>query len=168
MLTSAFLHASVIHIGFNMYALWILGQYLEVALGRWRFLTAYLVSAFGGSAVLVLMADPAATAWIRPSLGASGAVFGLFGLILVVLRRLGRNATSIIVVVGINAVLGFVIPNIAWQAHLGGLLTGLVLGLAFAYAPRHARVPVAVGSAAALVVLLAVLTVAKLSTAGAL
>jgi membrane associated rhomboid family serine protease len=168
MLTSAFLHASVIHIGFNMYALWILGQYLEVALGRWRFLTAYLVSAFGGSAVLVLMADPAATAWIRPSLGASGAVFGLFGLILVVLRRLGRNATSIVVVVGINAVLGFVIPNIAWQAHLGGLLTGLVLGLAFAYAPRHARVPVAVGSAAALVVLLAVLTVAKLSTAGAL
>ncbi len=69
------------------------------------------------------------------SLGASGAVFGLFGLILVVLRRLGRNATAIVVVVAINGVLGFVIPNIAWQAHLGGLLTGLVLGLAYAYAP---------------------------------
>lgn len=164
-LTSAFLHAGMLHIAFNMYALYILGQYLETALGRGRFVTTYLVSAIGGSVMAVLLADPGGRLWQSYVLGASGAVFGLFGAILVVLRRLGRSATGIVTVLVINGVLGFVLPGIAWQAHLGGLITGLILGLAYAYAPRRWRGPVAVVVPAALVALMVVLAAVKLGVA---
>ncbi|MDO8122115.1 rhomboid family intramembrane serine protease [Isoptericola sp. b490] len=165
MLTSAFLHGGLLHIGFNMYALWILGQFLENALGRWRFLTAYLVSALGGSVVYLVMIDPASRAWGGWVYGASGAVFGLFGIILVVLRRLGRSASGIVAILVLNAVLGFVIPNIAWQAHLGGLLTGLVLGLAYAYAPKNLRTLASVLAPVVVVAVLVLLVTTKLASA---
>jgi membrane associated rhomboid family serine protease len=138
-LTAAFLHSpgSLLHILFNMYALWLVGPYLEQALGRWRFVALYLLTAVGGQVGVTLLASAdQGGGWFTPVVGASGAVFGLFGAVLVVLRRLGRDARQILVFLVLNAVIGFVVPGIAWQAHLGGLVTGLALGAAFAYAPR--------------------------------
>lgn len=163
MLTTAFLHSTgtFLHIGFNMYALWIVGQSLEPTLGRWRFIALYLVSALGGSVMVTLLASPANDSWSTGVVGASGAVFGLFGAILVVLRRLGRSARSIITILVINGVLGFVIPNISWQAHLGGLLVGGALGFAYAYAPRNRRREVGIAATAGMVVLLVLVTMLK-------
>ncbi|WNB85578.1 rhomboid family intramembrane serine protease [Cellulomonas sp. ATA003] len=139
--TAAFLHSptSLLHIAFNMYALWLVGPYLEQALGRLRFVALYVLAAVGGQVGVTLLAAPVpGGGWLTAVVGASGAVFGLFGAVLVVLRRLGGDARQILVFLAINAALGFVLPNIAWQAHLGGLVTGLVLGAAFAYAPGTA------------------------------
>ena len=138
-LTAAFLHSPsfLLHIVFNMIALWSVGPYLEATLGRARYLTLYLVAAVGGSVGMVVLAPALGTSgWYTAAVGASGAVFGLFGAVLVVLRRLGRFAGGILGIIVINGVLSFVVPGIAWQAHLGGLVTGALLGAAYAYAPR--------------------------------
>lgn len=143
-LTSAFAHAphNFLHIGFNMYALWIMGQYLEPMLGRARFAALYLISAFGGSVVYLLLAFPHTIdqlnqrdfgAWETSAVGASGAVFGLFGAFLILQRRLGRSASMMYATIGINAVIGFVVPGIAWQAHLGGFLVGMACAAVFAH-----------------------------------
>lgn len=155
-LTAAFLHSpgSLFHIVFNMLALWMTGPYLEVALGRARYVTLYLVSALGGSVGALVLA-PATHGWVTPMVGASGAVFGLFGAVLVVLRRLGRDAGGIVGVIVLNVVLSFVLPGIAWQAHLGGLVVGAALGAAYAYAP-HGRQHVASITASVAAVLLLV------------
>jgi len=147
-LTSAFLHSpgQILHIAFNMVALWSVGPFLEAMLGRWRFLTLYLLSAVGGSVMFLVLASPYSAAWFTGLVGASGAVFGLFGAVLVVLRRTGRSAGGIVGVLVINAVLGFVLPGVAWQAHLGGLVVGALLGTAYAYAPRDRRLAVSVGA----------------------
>lgn len=143
-LTAAFVHSPTmyLHIAFNMYALWLMGQYLEPLLGRARYVATYLVSALGGSVGYLVLA-PALTlaelqaghrgAWVTGAVGASGAVFGLFGAFLVLNRRLGRSTAGIVSVIVINGVLGFVIPGIAWQAHLGGLLTGCAAAAVIAY-----------------------------------
>lgn len=162
-LTTAFLHANILHIAVNMYALWIVGPYLEQMLGRARFLSLYLVSALGGSVAVLLLADPLTVAWVTPVVGASGAVFGLFAAILMVLRRTGRNASQILVLILINLVLGFVVAGISWQAHLGGLLTGLALGALYAYAPAPRRT---VASVLGTVVMVAVLVLVALSAYG--
>ncbi len=139
-LTAAFLHAqSLTHILFNMYALWITGQVLEPVLGRLRFTALYLLSALGGSVAVQLLATPGTDSWYIGVLGASGAVFGLFGALLVVLRRFDQKATQIFILIGINLVLGFVIPGISWQGHIGGLIVGAAMGLGYAYAPRQQR-----------------------------
>ncbi len=147
-LTSAFAHSQslFLHIAFNMYALWMMGSYLEPLLGRARFVATYLLSALGGSVVYLLMASAQSEAqgaadgftgmWWSGAVGASGAVFGLFGAFLVLQRRLGRPASGMYVVIGINAVIGFVIPGIAWQAHLGGLVTGAACAAAIGYLGR--------------------------------
>ncbi|WP_308201781.1 rhomboid family intramembrane serine protease [Cellulomonas fimi] len=143
--TAAFLHSpgGVVHLAVNMLALWMIGPYLEQALGRARFVTLYLMSALGGSVAVVLLAD-ALDAWNVGVLGASGAIFGLFGAVLVVMRRLGGDVRGILVVIGLNVVVGFVVSGISWPAHLGGLFTGLALGAAYAYAPAERRRQVAV------------------------
>lgn len=131
-LTSAFLHGPLYHILFNMYALWVVGQYLEPLLGRLRFAILYLVSAVGGSVGYLWLTSPQINlasgtySWVA-TVGASGAVFGLFGAMLVLNRHLGRSSAGIAVVILINGVIGFVYPGIAWQAHLGGLITGVAL-----------------------------------------
>jgi membrane associated rhomboid family serine protease len=122
-LTSAFLHASPLHLLFNMYALWVTGQYLEPLLGRARFLALYLVSALGGAVGATLLPMTAGVTTV----GASGAVFGLFGALFVVNRRLGRQSNQVLVLIGINLALGFFVPNISWQGHVGGLVTGAVV-----------------------------------------
>lgn len=138
-LTAAFAHSpsSFMHIGFNMFALWITGQYLEPLLGRAKFLGLYLISALGGSVGVLLLADlPSrlgqASGWTTPTVGASGAVFGLFAAMLVLNRHLGRETGGILAILVINTVLGFLLPNIAWQAHLGGALTGAALAVVLA------------------------------------
>lgn len=164
MLTASLLHDTSFlpHLLFNMYALWLLGQALEPALGRIRFLAVYVISALGSSVGVLLMAAPAGSgAWVTPVIGASGAIFGLFGALFVIFRRLGRSTKQILIIIGINAVLGFVVPNVAWQAHLGGLVTGALLGLVLAYAPKNRRRLFQVGGIVAVVVLLGVLTLIK-------
>jgi membrane associated rhomboid family serine protease len=132
-LTAAFVHdpsvADIWHIGFNMYALWIVGQYLEPLLGRARFLALYLISAVGGSVGYLLLTGPQTDALGRqaswaPTVGASGAVFGLFAALFVLNRHLGRSTSGLLVLFAINAAIPFIMPNVAWQAHVGGLVTG--------------------------------------------
>ena len=129
-LTAAFLHATggtygVAHILFNMYALFLVGPYLEHVFGRSRFVGLYLLSALGGSVAFELLTpDVNQLGQISYTVGASGAVFGLFGALLVVQRRLRMPLNSILGVLGVNLLLGFFLPGIAWQAHLGGLLVG--------------------------------------------
>jgi membrane associated rhomboid family serine protease len=141
MLTAAFVHVEFWHIGLNMFALWILGSSLEPVLGRWRFTALYFLSALGGSAVSLLGLSGNAA-----SIGASGAVFGLFGALFVIARRFDRDVSTILVILGINAVIGFTVDGIDWRAHLGGLITGAILAYVFAHAPRTHRTTVGVAS----------------------
>lgn len=151
MLTSAFAHSQgwILHILFNMYALLILGPGLEKMLGRMRFLALYLLSAFGGSVAVL---------WLSPYtgvLGASGAIFGLFGAFFIIIRGLGGNAVHLLVIIGLNLVIGFVVPNVSWEGHLGGLVVGVAAGLIFMRTRRadqqRAQVAMLVGLAAALI-----------------
>ncbi|WP_077488038.1 rhomboid family intramembrane serine protease [Sinomonas mesophila] len=162
MLTTAFLHAPtfVLHILVNMYTLWIFGQALEPLLGRARFLAVYLLSAVGGSVGYFLLTPPSLVGVV----GASGAVFGLFGAMFVVMRQRGGDSRQLLVLIAINAVLGFVVPQIAWQAHLGGLVTGALATAAVAYAPRGSRrALVQWGGMATVAVILAVVTMARVT-----
>ncbi|WP_038465516.1 rhomboid family intramembrane serine protease [Arthrobacter sp. PAMC 25486] len=160
MVTSAFLHSTnFMHIAFNMYALWILGNALEPAFGRARFLAIYLVSALAGS-VGVLLLSPIDTVVV----GASGAVFGLFGALFVVQKKRGGDLRQIVVLLLINAAIGFIIPNIAWQAHLGGLIAGVLCAAAVAYAPTKNRALIQWGGIGAVALLLVGLTLWKVST----
>jgi len=153
--TAAFLHSTqIFHVALNMYALWIVGPYLENLLGRARFISLYLLSAIGGHVAVVLLADPLSASWFTGTVGASGAVFGLFGAIFVVMRRMGQEARGMLVIIGLNLVVGFVVPNISWQGHLGGLVTGAVLGAAYAFAPRERRTLVSIVATVAVAVLL--------------
>jgi len=132
LLTAPFLHAGLWHVGINMLALWILGGLLEPLLGRWRFVSVYLVSALAGAVTSYAFSTP-----LVISVGASGAVFGLLGATLAALRRLNRDVTGVLVLLAINGVLGFVLPNIDWRAHLGGLVAGLLLTAAMVSVPRR-------------------------------
>ncbi len=127
LLTVALVHAGFWHVGLNMLALWMIGRILEPMLGRWRFLTLYLMSAFGGSVAVTLLA------FTTPVVGASGAIFGLFGALLVIGRHIGADITGIAIILGLNLVIGF-IPgfNVSWQAHVGGLVAGALVGLIYA------------------------------------
>ena len=169
-LTAAFLHSpsSLLHIVFNMVALWMVGPLLEQLLGRARYLTLYLMAAVGGSVGAVLLA-PATHSWTVAMVGASGAVFGLFGAVLVVLRRVGADARGILGVIVLNLVISFV-PGlgIAWQAHVGGLVVGLVLGFAYAHAPVPRRRLVAVAAPVVVAVLLVASTVLTYRSVGLL
>jgi membrane associated rhomboid family serine protease len=133
-LTSMFTHVEVIHIGFNMLALWVLGPQLELVLGRVRYLGLYLLSGLVGSAAVYLL-SPEST----PSLGASGAIFGLMAALLVLAHKVGADMSQLWIWVGINAALTFFGSNISWQAHVGGFVGGAVLAGVLAYSPRERR-----------------------------
>jgi membrane associated rhomboid family serine protease len=142
MLTSAFLHSQgfILHIVLNMYMLWMFGQALEPLLGRIRFLAVYLLSAIGGSVGYLLLTPGYVPGQpLTGVVGASGAIFGLFGAMLVVQRHRGGDTRQLWVLIAINGVIGFLVPQIAWQAHLGGLITGGLCAAAIAYAPRGPR-----------------------------
>lgn len=136
LLTSAFSHMQVWHIGFNMFALWVLGPQLEMAIGRLRFLALYFISAFAGSA-LVLWASPEYT--FGGTLGASGAIFGLMGALAIVALKVGGDVRGLATWVALNFAITFIVPNISWQGHLGGFLAGTTVGAILVYAPRGPR-----------------------------
>jgi membrane associated rhomboid family serine protease len=168
MLTAAFLHSPdfLLHIVFNMYALWMIGPYLEALLGTARFAALYLLSALGGSVGCFVLAVPGfdSLSWLRGTVGASGAIFGLFAALLMVNRRLGRDSVGIIGVIVINGVLGFMPGlNIAWQAHLGGLITGALAAGVLAYSPAQRRSVLHPLGLAAVLVLLLTLTAIKVA-----
>ena len=168
-LTAAFAHGNVTHILFNMLALWMVGaQYLERLLGAGRYAAVYLVSALGGSVCYLLMSFPPQTAqeaqdslWLQGAVGASGAVFGLFGALLVLNRHLGRSSAGMYVTIGLNAVIGFVVPNVAWQAHLGGLITGAAVAAVIAATRTKERQALQWPGIALVLVVLVALAVAK-------
>jgi membrane associated rhomboid family serine protease len=147
LLTAAFLHENVVHIALNMYALYLFGPPVEAAIGRVRFAALYLVSAVGGSALSYAFANP-----ITPSLGASGAVFGLLGAYLVLNRKLGRDTSGVMALLVINFVFGLIVPRIDWRAHLGGLIAGILCAIAIAYAPAPRRTAIQIGGIAAVAV----------------
>ncbi|WP_261986535.1 rhomboid family intramembrane serine protease [Actinomadura sp. HBU206391] len=162
LLTSAFLHYGIVHLLFNMWALYMVGQPLEMWLGRLRFAVLYVLSALGGSVCALLFASLNTN-----TAGASGAVFGLFAAIFVVARRMRFDARGIAVVIGLNLLITFTIPGISWQGHLGGLVTGAVLAFAYAYAPRDRQKPIQLGATvavAALFLALIVIRVGQLTT----
>lgn len=151
LLTAAFLHGGFLHLALNMYALFLFGPPLEAALGRVRFSALYFISAMGGSALSYAFSDPG-----RPSLGASGAVFGLLGAFLIVNRKLGYDNAGVLVLLAINFAFGFIARNIDWRAHLGGLIAGVLCAAVLVYAPPKRRSPVqVVGLAGVLVLVLA-------------
>ncbi|MEU4086014.1 rhomboid family intramembrane serine protease [Streptomyces aureus] len=159
MVTSMFLHGSVMHILFNMVSLWWIGGPLEAALGRARYITLYFVSGLAGSALTYLLAGPN-----QPSLGASGAIFGLFGATAVLMRRLNYDMRPVIGLLVVNLIISFSPGfNIAWQAHVGGLIGGVIVGYAMVHAPRERRNLVQYGVSA--LMLLAVVVTTLLRTA---
>ncbi|MFD1657617.1 rhomboid family intramembrane serine protease [Streptomyces caeni] len=162
LLTAMFLHGSYIHILFNMLSLWWIGGPLEAALGRARYLALYFTSGLAGGALTYLIAAPN-----QPSLGASGAIFGLFGAMAVLMRRLNYDMRPVIALLVINLIFTFNPAfNIAWQAHIGGLVAGVVVGYAMVHAPRKRRALVQYGTCAlvlAVVVLMTLLRTAQLT-----
>jgi membrane associated rhomboid family serine protease len=153
LLTSMFTHVEVWHLGFNMLALWFLGPQLELAVGRLRFLVLFVLSGLAGSAVVYWFAG----AQVQ-TLGASGAIFGLLGALLVVAVKVGGNVSQLGLWLLLNAVITFTFPNISWQGHLGGFLGGLAVGAVLVYAPRRGRT----GWQAAGLALVAVLVLAAI------
>ncbi|MET9965123.1 rhomboid family intramembrane serine protease [Streptomyces sp. NPDC006356] len=162
LVTSMFTHEAPWHIGFNMLSLWWLGGPLETALGRSRYLTVYFVSGLAGSALAYLLAPPNTA-----TLGASGAIFGLFGATAVLMRRLNYDMRPIIALLVINLIFTFAPGfNISWQAHIGGLVAGVITGYAMVHAPRQHRALIQYGTCAlvlAVVILLTVLRTAQLT-----
>ena len=148
LLTSAFLHSGITHILFNMFALFVVGPPLEIWLGRMRFGALYLLSALGGS-VLVYLFSPLNA----PTLGASGAVFGLFAASFVVGRKVNVDIRWVVIMIVINLVITFTVPSISWQGHLGGLVTGGIVAFAYAYAPAKNRNQVQAGATLAVIAL---------------
>jgi membrane associated rhomboid family serine protease len=142
MVTAAFVHGGLIHLAFNMYALWVIGSFMEQVLGRARLAALYLGSALGGHVLVLIYFRLFDYTWagaMSGTLGASGAVFGLFAAALVAGRRLGGNISGIVVVIGLNLVFSFTVPGISWQGHVGGLLTGGAMALVYVHAPPARR-----------------------------
>jgi membrane associated rhomboid family serine protease len=145
MITSAFLpgtgNLGIVDILFNMWALLIVGPAMERTLGAVRYLSVYLVSAIGGSVLYYLLVAPN-----QPALGASGAIFGLFGAWFVLSRRLGLDSRQVVFLIVLNLGISFALPFIAWQAHVGGLVAGGLLTAAYVYAPRRNRIPIQIAA----------------------
>jgi membrane associated rhomboid family serine protease len=155
LITSAFLHEpltgsafGLTHILFNMWALIVIGPPLERLLGRSRFIALYLVSALAGSVMLYLIAPG------QLAIGASGAIFGLFGGWIVMAKRLRMDMRQIGVLIGLNLAITFLVPGIAWQDHIGGLIAGAALTAAYVYAPRANRTLIQVAATVAMLALI--------------
>jgi membrane associated rhomboid family serine protease len=155
-ITSTFAHEQVLHIGFNMLALYFLGPMLENVLGRSRFLALYLVSGIAGSAAVMLLSSAHGQ-----TLGASGSIFGLMGALAVIALKVRGQVQSILMWIGLNLVITFTVSGISWQGHLGGLVGGVLLGAAMVFAPRQHRALVQWSATAAVLLVSLGLIVAR-------
>lgn len=156
LLTGALVHGGFWHFALNMLALYMIGRALEPMLGRARFLTLYLISTLGGSVAVALLSP------LTPVVGASGAVFGLMGALLVIGRHLGANVTGIAVILAINLALGFMPGmNISWQAHVGGIAAGALVALIFSRTRRidQKRAQIALLTGLVVILLIVVFTI---------
>ncbi len=133
-ITSAFTHVEILHLGLNMLAIYVLAPQLEMLLGRARFLAVYLLSALAGSAAVLWLGGE-----YQAVLGASGAVWGLMAALLVVARRSAGDVSQLMLWIGLNVLLTFTVSQISWQGHLGGFVGGLLVTLAVVLAPRGPR-----------------------------
>jgi membrane associated rhomboid family serine protease len=158
LVSSAFLHANLFHLLFNMFALFLFGAYAENLLGTTRFVAFYLVAAVFSSAAVYLLTDP-----YTPTVGASGAVFALFGFALITLLKAGQDVRSLVVLLAINAFLSLQ-AGISWQGHLGGFIAGVLVGGALALAPRGRGGQAMVASTVLLVVIAAAVVVVRTLT----
>ncbi|UPK75095.1 rhomboid family intramembrane serine protease [Nocardioidaceae bacterium SCSIO 66511] len=149
--TSGFLHLGLLHILFNMYALFLFGPMLERMLGHLRFIVMYASSLVAGSLAVYLFAD-----YGTLTAGASGAIFGLLGCTLVLFLKHGYDVRFLLGLLAINAALPLFAGGISWQAHAGGFVAGAVCGAVFAYAPQKARVYLQAGGIAVVWIALAV------------
>ncbi|WP_242497264.1 rhomboid family intramembrane serine protease [Nocardioides oleivorans] len=153
LVTAAFTHVEVWHVAMNMLALFVLGPALEGIIGRARFLAVYLVSALGSSVLVVFLAGADSS-----TVGASGAIFGLLGALLVVARKARLNMQGLVQNLGLAvAITVFGWRMISWQGHLGGIVTGALAAAIIAYAPRSSRSVVQWAGLALLAVVLLVL-----------
>jgi membrane associated rhomboid family serine protease len=134
LITAGFLHSGPVHIALNMMALYLLGRELEPLLGRIRFTAIYLISLLGGSVAVFLLGDERV-----PVVGASTAVFGLMGAILVVVLRLKLNPRPVLTIVALNVFISIAVPNISLLGHLGGGVIGALATAAMVYAPAKSR-----------------------------
>jgi membrane associated rhomboid family serine protease len=158
LLTGMFLQYGLLHLMLNMWALWVLGRTLEAVLGPARFLALYLTAGLGGNVAAYLFSDPAVL-----TAGASGAIFGLFAALFIVMRKLGRDTSAVVPILVFNLVLTFSVSNISIAGHLGGLVIGALVAVGMAYAPQARRVLLQSGTVVAVLVVLAVLTVVRTS-----
>jgi membrane associated rhomboid family serine protease len=156
LVTSMFLHLGPLHLLTNMWALWVVGRTLEAVLGPIRFLVLYLVAGLGGSVAVYIFAPYPGGA------GASGAIFGLFAALFIILRRLKRDTSSLIPLLVINLAISF-LPGISLTAHVGGLITGAIVAFALAYSPVKSRRLYVGGTVAVLLALMAVAVVVQTS-----
>lgn len=147
--TSGFLHYGLIHLAVNMLSLWMLGKDLELLLGKIRFTVVYAMSLFGGSVAVYLFADPG-----TGTAGASGAIYGLLGAILIAILRLRLNPTQVIGVIVLNLIITVSIPGISLFGHLGGFVIGAIAMAGLVFAPLKKR---AVWQAGALLLVTAAL-----------
>jgi membrane associated rhomboid family serine protease len=156
LVTSMFLHVGLLHLLTNMWALWVLGRTLEAVLGPVRFLALYMVAGLGGSVAVYLFTPDTGAA------GASGAIFGLFAALFIILKRLKRDTSSIIPLLVINLAISF-LPGISLAAHIGGLVTGAIVAFALAYSPAKRRNLFVGGTVALLLAVMAVAIVVQTS-----
>ena len=119
--TVALTHGGLMHLAFNMYSLYILGTPIEYAYGKSKFLIIFTVSLLTGSLASVFLNTSN-----HASVGASGAIFGLFGAFLIVGKTIGANVREIAIIIGLNFALGFILGGVDWRAHLGGLIGGAI------------------------------------------
>ncbi|MET3805881.1 membrane associated rhomboid family serine protease [Nakamurella sp. UYEF19] len=156
LLSSGFLHLSVIHIGLNMLSLYFVGVGLERILGRSRFLAVYLLSLLGGAAAVMLLSEQFA-----PVAGASGAIFGVLGGLAVAFKRFKYDMRQLLFVLALNLFLSFQVSGISWQGHIGGLVVGAVVTAAFVYAPQSRRTQIQVGTVVLVFVLIVLVVIVR-------
>ena len=134
--TGAFLHSGLIHIGVNMISLWSLGRFIEFAMGSWKTLLVYVASIIFSGLGVVFLSAPCV-----PTLGASGAIFGLFGALFAIGLKLGKPGMDLVQanlgILVLNLIITFTVPAISWQAHVAGLVGGFLLTALIYFPPRR-------------------------------
>ena len=163
LLTSTLLHGSILHLLFNMYALYWLGPQLERSLGHVRFAALYILSALGGSVASYWFSDLRTV-----SVGASGAIFGLITATIVIGREMRTDVSQLIVLLGLNVVIGFLQSGIDWRAHFGGAITGAAIAFIYTKGNRLNRDRIHRAGLAGIFVFLVLATLARNTQVSAL